>query len=182
MNFKLVFHLILTLLFCVFLSASLACNTTPLPTSTPAPVSTRTPPPTATTAPASPALFAQSTLAVVVSASRPTATATLVPKTIEQVTQGWSNTRYMDYAHLSRGMTCQTCHTTWSPTDARPANSTCIDCHPDSVPAAGVRRRGSTPHNAHIGVLNCFQCHHSHRSFELYCTRCHSLNVNPRFQ
>ncbi len=193
MKFRLAYRLIWAFAFTVLILSVVACGTPPVLPPTPAPspsvtlpsASTATAsPPASLTAPiiqATPSV-AQPTLTQVVTASAADKTATPKPtKTIEQIVQGWSNTRYLDYAHLSRGMTCQTCHQTATP-NAHPSMQTCIDCHPDTVPAIGAKRRGSTPHNAHLGFLNCFQCHHGHEPFQLFCNRCHTIIQTSRFQ
>ncbi len=117
----------------------------------------------------------QSATSLASTGNLPVVSATSKPsKTIEQVTQNWRGSQHLDDIHLSKGLSCQNCHTIWPPKGA-PANSDCIDCHAASFPASvsGPRPRGSTPHRSHRGELNCFQCHHSHEASVLYCNKCH---------
>lgn len=168
------------------------CGTPPtlVPTRTPLPSVTQQIVQTATASaialppapiiPATPAV-AQPTQTLFATSVPPRNTATPRPtRTLAEITQGWVNTRYLDYAHLSRGMTCATCHGTNTPF-ALPAMQTCINCHPTAVPTIVVSRRDSTPHNAHVGFLNCTLCHHAHSPFELYCNRCHASMQTSRF-
>ncbi len=193
MNIQFANRLFLAFAFLVLFFSGLACSAASTQQPTPAPLASPSLPPSpiAVASPIPSATMEQSPLPATPNTAEltlPTVAPTeirTVPakptKTADQIAQGWSTTRYLDYAHLSRGMTCETCHQTATPT-ARPPMQVCIDCHPDTVPAIGAKRRGSTPHNAHLGFLNCFQCHHSHEPFELYCNRCHAIMQTSRFQ
>lgn len=193
MRFMFANRLIGALALMVLIMSASGCGTPPtlVPTRAPAPSVTQQLVHTATAsriasppAPSIPPIptVAQPTQTLFATSVPPKNTATPRPtKTLQEVTQGWANTRYLDYAHLSRGMTCATCHGTNTPTTLT-TMQTCIDCHPTAVPTVVVSRRDSTPHNAHIGSLNCFQCHHAHNPFELYCNRCHSSMQLTRFQ
>jgi len=181
----------LALLVLIVWMAGCTASPTLVPTRAPLPDVTRQLVDTATASPiaSTPVVIALTTPAI----AQPTQTlfATSVPprntatprptRTILEITQGWTNTRYLDYAHLSRGMTCATCHAASTPT-ALVAMQTCMDCHRTAVPTPVINRRDSTPHNAHIGFLNCTQCHHAHNPFELYCNRCHAGMQSTRFQ
>ena len=56
-------------------------------------------------------------------------------------------------------------------------------CHSDweAVVTATANYQGSgrNPHKAHVGDLDCYVCHSSHGTSQLYCTSCHADMPKP---
>lgn len=111
------------------------------------------------------------------------ATAAKPTKTISEVLQTADGSNLLDSVHLSKGLVCRDCHTLWPPSRIV-SNSDCIACHTASFPTTtgASKRRASTPHRAHVGDLNCNQCHHAHEPSELFCNKCHTDMNYPDFK
>jgi hypothetical protein len=80
--------------------------------------------------------------------------------------------------HTAEGMGCMGCHDTDTPGKGAFAETdTCLKCHEGSYDKL-AELNGSlgprNPHDAHVGQLDCINCHHSHEASELYCEQCHS--------
>ena len=112
----------------------------------------------------------------------PTATPR-IPKTIDQVMQGWQTSRYLDNKHLSKGLTCTSCHTPLPPPNP-PTAATCLTCHKGSYTALAeaTQRISPNPHKSHLGEAACSDCHRGHQPFVLACRTCHDEYSNSRYE
>lgn len=84
--------------------------------------------------------------------------------------------------HAEMGLACKDCHGTDAPTHRAPV-AACKGCHDGAIkiPEVTVNVSGRTekasPHASHLGEVPCTQCHHMHKSSELYCNQCHQIDV-----
>ena len=77
--------------------------------------------------------------------------------------------------HKEAGIDCSGCHKE-SPPKGEPAMEACLKCHgPYEKLAAKGEKLEHNPHGSHLGELECFNCHHGHKSSVNYCDRCHTF-------
>ncbi len=110
---------------------------------------------------------------------------TLTPiavKNVEQVTKSWHTSQFMDNKHLSKGLSCNVCHTAMPPQGA-PKSEVCLGCHGASYEAMAEKTSKLTPnpHKSHLGEPLCADCHYSHEPFVFKCRECHFEFTNTRF-
>ncbi len=111
-------------------------------------------------------------------------TATPKPrKTVAEVQQALSKSPYMDSKHISKGLTCQSCHTPFPPQGV-PDSKVCLSCHGGTYSdlAAKTSKLDPNPHKSHLGEEPCTSCHYSHEPFVYLCHTCHNEYTNTRFQ
>ncbi len=106
-----------------------------------------------------------------------------VAKTMAQVQQAIAKSPYMDNKHISKGLTCQSCHVPFPPQGA-PDPKVCLSCHGGTFSdlAAKTSKLSPNPHKSHLGEEPCTSCHYSHGPFVYLCHTCHDEYTSTRFQ
>ena len=77
--------------------------------------------------------------------------------------------------HTQSGVTCNVCHQTMPPKGA-PDNSVCEGCHnPDALVQRTAKMKPNNPHENHLGITECNECHAMHKAPALPCDECHQF-------
>ena len=83
--------------------------------------------------------------------------------------------------HAARGVTCEACHKTATPSRAARASS-CAGCHTYADVARKTAKMNPNPHESHAGEIRCTLCHKEHKASENYCLQCHATGEKFRFK
>ena len=82
--------------------------------------------------------------------------------------------------HKSAGITCEGCHKE-NPPQKRVPMGVCTGCHGDVLKIAERTNKSDiNPHDSHVGVVECDSCHHSHKPFENFCSKCHDFELKEK--
>ena len=79
----------------------------------------------------------------------------------------------LSHSHQLNGVTCADCHGTTKPPKP-PEQKKCLSCHAKykKITIQGDKTLPS-PHDSHMGDLDCGLCHHQHSRSENFCSQCH---------
>lgn len=83
--------------------------------------------------------------------------------------------------HAARGVACQACHKTQTPSRAAKA-SACNGCHSYDALAKQTAQIQPNPHDSHAGQIRCTLCHKEHKASENYCRSCHATGEKFGFK
>ena len=82
--------------------------------------------------------------------------------------------------HKGAGITCEGCHQE-DPPQKRVPMGMCTGCHGDALKIAERTNKSDVnPHDSHVGVVECDSCHHSHKPFENFCSKCHDFELKEK--
>lgn len=83
--------------------------------------------------------------------------------------------------HAAKGVTCEACHKTNSPSRAAKASS-CARCHTYADVAKKTSKMNPNPHESHAGEVRCTLCHREHKASVNYCLECHQTGEKFQFK
>ncbi len=83
--------------------------------------------------------------------------------------------------HSAKGVSCEACHKTKSPSRAAKASS-CNTCHNYADLAKKTAKVNPNPHESHAGEVRCTLCHREHKPSVNYCLECHQTGENFQFK
>lgn len=92
-------------------------------------------------------------------------------------------------AHADMDMSCADCHQVDAPEKA-PTTNNCLECHdsyeelikataPTNIDPDDEESRAN-PHDSHMGLLDCIECHKTHVPSEFVCAECHMFDMEPK--
>ena len=77
--------------------------------------------------------------------------------------------------HLKAGVKCTQCHKTNPPKDV-PDTAVCEGCHPrDKLVAQTAKMKPTNPHDNHLGITDCNECHSHEDKKSIPCDECHKF-------
>ncbi len=77
------------------------------------------------------------------------------------------------HMHQLSGISCSDCHGKERPATS-PEGQKCLDCHADYKTNLVLTDKAlPSPHQSHMGELDCLLCHHVHARSENFCAQCH---------
>lgn len=85
--------------------------------------------------------------------------------------------------HISKGLTCETCHGPDKANPKEPTTDTCTQCH--NVSALVAKTAKVKPTNPHTSPhyqdrLDCINCHLQHDTPQNFCNQCHTFDFKVR--
>jgi len=84
----------------------------------------------------------------------------------------------LSHMHQLSGISCSDCHGKERPATG-PDGQTCLGCHADYKTKLLLTDKAlPTPHQSHMGELDCLLCHHLHARSENFCAQCHHWKYN----
>lgn len=83
--------------------------------------------------------------------------------------------------HAAKGVSCEACHKTKTPSRAAKA-SVCESCHTYADVAKKTAKVVPNPHESHAGEVRCTLCHKEHKASENYCLQCHATGDKFKFK
>ena len=80
---------------------------------------------------------------------------------------------FLSHSHQLNGVTCADCHGIAKPAKP-PEQKKCLSCHAEYKKIAiQTDKTLPSPHDSHMGDLDCGLCHHQHSKSENFCSQCH---------
>ncbi len=83
--------------------------------------------------------------------------------------------QFLAERHAQRSVACTSCHQTMPP--KKDVNSSsCEACHGNLAKvAARTDKTDINPHDSHVEVVQCLECHQGHKRPQLLCDQCHEF-------
>jgi len=79
----------------------------------------------------------------------------------------------LSHSHQLNRVTCAECHGMTKPAKP-PEQKKCLSCHADYKKIViETDKTLPSPHDSHMGDLDCGLCHHQHSKSENFCSQCH---------
>lgn len=79
----------------------------------------------------------------------------------------------LSHSHQLNGVFCADCHGITKPAKP-PEQKKCLSCHADyETITIQTDKTLPSPHDSHMGDLDCGLCHHQHSKSENFCSQCH---------
>ena len=85
--------------------------------------------------------------------------------------------------HKDKKVTCKGCHEEKDQEkivvddNETVVNATCVECHGTLAEMAKEKKEHLTPHQSHLGLMNCTSCHSGHSQSKTYCNNCHTFDM-----